>query len=452
MSAPFSSTRGIIRASSFPSSACVIPCGEVSALSTESAAMQFESSSNGQSEDRGIANDDAESSAPRHRPTVGPLTNNNVGEVVAKAKKAAASLWMILHAQTCRLPKDKCVNRGCSETRQLLIHVKACPAGSPDFSCPTHCRGCNETRKLLAHYRKCKDIRTKQVGLGRRSLLQSDQGSCLVCSLVARYAKGMMDRTSNSGGGGGGAIQGKNKAVASLISSSFDAKFNVGKGLADSSADRARKTPFERTPSMTLMPPPPPRYGSCPSASTTSSFLSNESFECSHVSSSRPMHSNISTGAAVTTRPFRASDEDCRTRSSDPSLLSKSVDSSISASFPILRRSEERVESADDELIVPGPNITDDASSTPSRRRRSESYDERQTRVVSAPGIIDGSESHLDEREREEGRRVSNNARPRSSSFNSDPTKTAISATSHRFDAIVEEGTLNCEEPMFSID
>jgi hypothetical protein len=99
MSAPFSSTRGIIRASSFPSSACVIPCGEVSALSTESAAMQFESSSNGQSEDRGIANDDAESSAPRHRPTVGPLTNNNVGEVVAKAKKAAASLWMILHAQ-----------------------------------------------------------------------------------------------------------------------------------------------------------------------------------------------------------------------------------------------------------------------------------------------------------------------------------------------------------------
>lgn len=26
-------------------------------------------------------------------------TNNNVGELVARAKKAAASLWMILHAQ-----------------------------------------------------------------------------------------------------------------------------------------------------------------------------------------------------------------------------------------------------------------------------------------------------------------------------------------------------------------
>lgn len=30
-----------------------------------------------------------------------PTSTNNVGELVTKAKKAAASLWMILHAQVC---------------------------------------------------------------------------------------------------------------------------------------------------------------------------------------------------------------------------------------------------------------------------------------------------------------------------------------------------------------
>ena len=50
------------------------------------------------------------------------------------------------------------------------------------------------------------------------------------------------------------------------------------------------------------------------------------------------------------------------------------------------------------------------------------------------------------------GINIGNSARPRSASCHSDATKTAMSATSHGFDAIVEEGAVNCEEPMFYID
>ena len=345
--------------------------------------------------------------------------------------------------QKCRLPKDKCPHRGCADTKLLLAHVKACPAG-PDFPCPSRCKGCNETRKLLAHYRRCKDLRTKQVGLGRRSLLQPDQGSCLVCSLVARYAKGALDRTSN----GGTSSQGKSNIAASLLSSSLDGKFNVERGLVNL-ANQARPTPIERTTSMTLMPPPPPRYGSCPSTSTSS--LSNESFACS-------MRSSLADDAAVMTYPSRASAE-VYSWSSDPSSLGKSVDTSVSVSFPILRRSRERREPTDDELIVPGPNIAAATSAT-SRRQRAGSYDERKTRVKFAPAIIAVSKScNFDDRDGE-GRRVprprskiGNTTRPRSASCsNSEGGNAATSSNSCEFDAIVEEGAVGCEEPMFSMD
>ncbi len=351
--------------------------------------------------------------------------------------------------QNCRLPKDRCPHRGCAETKLLLAHVKACPAG-PDFPCPTRCKGCNETRKLLAHYRRCKDMRTKQVGLGRRSLPQPDQGSCLVCSLVARYAKGMLDRTSNSGA----SSQGKSNIVASLLSSSFDGKFNIERGLANF-ANQARITLIERTPSMTLMPPPPPpRFGSCPSAYTSS--LPNKSFECSSVPSP-PMHSSVAADAAVMTYPSRASAE-VHSRSSDPSLPGKSVDTSIRVSFPTLRRSRERIEPTDDGLIVPG--LIADATSATSRRQRAGSYDERQTRVKFAPAIIAESElCNFDYQGGEDGRvsrpriSIGKIMRPRSASCSvSEGGHTAASSTSREFDAIVEEGAADCKEPIFSMD
>ena len=308
-----------------------------------------------------------------------------------------------------------------------------CPAG-PDFPCPSRCKGCNETRKLLAHYRRCKDLRTKQVGLGRRSQLQPDQGSCLVCSLVARYARGMLDRTSNIGT----SSQVKSNIVASLLSSSLDGKFNVERDLVNF-ANQARITPIERTSSMTLMPPPPPRYGSCPLASTSS--LSNESFGCS-------MRSSLAADAAVMTNPSRASAE-VYSWSSDPSSLG----------FPILSRPREIIEPTDDELIVPGPNITAATPAT-SRRERAGSYDERKNRVKFSPSISAISEScNFDDRGGEDRRvprprsRLGNSTRPRSASCsNSEGGNAATSSTSCEFDAIVEEGAVGCEEPMFSMD
>jgi len=115
----------------------------------------------------------------------------DVGAVVAKAKKAAASLWMIIHAQGCRLGPDRCPHRGCAETKRLLLHIKTCPAG-PGFSCPV--RGCDSARKLLAHYRRCRDIRARQAaGRCLKPPGQQQQHVCLVCSLMARHAKTLLD-------------------------------------------------------------------------------------------------------------------------------------------------------------------------------------------------------------------------------------------------------------------
>lgn len=147
--------------------------------------------------------------------------NADVGELVVKAKKAAASLWMILHAQVrdsasatehymiqlqlylisfayFLLPtyhlsnrqnchSENCPYPQCTETQTLLEHVQSCPVSTnPTSPCPTSCKGCNETRKLLAHYHKCKEIRSNQSNTQSK---HPQQSSCLVCSLMARYAK-----------------------------------------------------------------------------------------------------------------------------------------------------------------------------------------------------------------------------------------------------------------------
>lgn len=71
--------------------------------------------------------------------------------------------------------------------------MKTCSAG-PGVSCPTQHKGCDDARKLLAHYRRCREIRARQNGqTGQPSKVK--QHVCLVCTLVARHAKGMLDRT-----------------------------------------------------------------------------------------------------------------------------------------------------------------------------------------------------------------------------------------------------------------
>ncbi|KAL7481076.1 hypothetical protein ACHAW6_006753 [Cyclotella cf. meneghiniana] len=121
-------------------------------------------------------------------------TATEVSELVVKAKKAAASLWMILHSQSCHL--KSCPHPHCSDTKYILSHVQACPTSSnPSCSCPTCFKGCNETRKLLAHYQKCKDLRSRQNTAQGKQYPQ--QTTCLVCSLMARYAKNIADKSPN---------------------------------------------------------------------------------------------------------------------------------------------------------------------------------------------------------------------------------------------------------------
>mmetsp|Transcript_18871 Transcript_18871/g.30996 ORF Transcript_18871/g.30996 Transcript_18871/m.30996 type:complete len:418 (+) Transcript_18871:263-1516(+) len=286
----------------------------------------------------------------------------NVGDLMAKAKKAAASLWLILHAQNCRQPQGTCSHRGCDDTKLLLVHVKTCPAG-PNFPCPSCTKGCNETRKLLAHYRRCKDLRLKQVGLGRRANGTQPDQSCLVCSLMARYAKNVADRHRSPGRSNNPASL-LADALASTSGSSSCAKFNVEKGFASNfptqeARNGVRKPGFVRTPSAQLMPPPPPRH----SAVSSSNPGTSESWVESPPRPSMLMHSKIVKIAAIT-------DPESKESLSDAAMLGKSVDSSV-VPFPILRKSSKEV-AFSDELVVPAPQ----------RRVRAESYDERRVKFA----------------------------------------------------------------------
>lgn len=374
----------------------------------------------------------------QRRTTVPPI--NNVGELVAKAKKAAISLWMILHAQNCRLSDDVCSHRGCGETKRLLAHVRTCPAaGRPNFPCPANCKGCNETRKLLAHYRRCKDMRLKQVGSGRRSGSQPDQ-SCLVCSLMARYAKGVMDKGKGGQGSGGGS--GRN-GVTSLLCNSTDGKFKVERELANfpvvvdrgaatrcvaiptAASSAASSSPISipiprRTPSMTLMPPPPPRLQS---SSPVETNMSNESFDGTPPthSSSQFMDPKLASVASALTNlstPVKRSScsmmRDDDDDDNDPSLQhhGNSADNSSSTAvripFPILRNHRADIAMKEQErLVVPGQpsNNTTMMRSATLGRQRSVSYDERKPRVKFSPTIICKryyNNNHFDENKVEE--------------------------------------------------
>jgi len=121
-------------------------------------------------------------------------TSSNISELVGKSKKAAFSLWTLLHAKNCRLGVDRCSHPGCSEAKLMYLHHKTCSAVSIE-ACPTQHKGCQDARKLLAHYRRCRDIRARQSqNPGAKS---KKQHVCLICSLVARHAKFTLDRNAS---------------------------------------------------------------------------------------------------------------------------------------------------------------------------------------------------------------------------------------------------------------
>jgi len=114
-----------------------------------------------------------------------------VTDMINKAKRTAGSLWMILHAQCCQNPS--CLVIGCSQTRELLSHVKTCPAG-PGFDCPQCVNGCSQARKLLTHYRHCRDMRNRRVNNANNGRSVKTTGhACLICTLAARHEPKRME-------------------------------------------------------------------------------------------------------------------------------------------------------------------------------------------------------------------------------------------------------------------
>eukprot|EP00533_Pseudo-nitzschia_delicatissima_P008581 CAMPEP_0116102632 /NCGR_PEP_ID=MMETSP0327-20121206/13454_1 /TAXON_ID=44447 /ORGANISM="Pseudo-nitzschia delicatissima, Strain B596" /LENGTH=348 /DNA_ID=CAMNT_0003594687 /DNA_START=201 /DNA_END=1247 /DNA_ORIENTATION=+ len=120
-----------------------------------------------------------------------PKGQSQVSELVAKSKKAASSLWTLLHAKNCRLGGDRCSHSGCPEAKMMYLHHKTCSAKGVE-PCPTNHKGCQDARKLLAHFRRCRDIRARQSQMLNGKNRQ--QHVCLVCSLVARHAKFTLDK------------------------------------------------------------------------------------------------------------------------------------------------------------------------------------------------------------------------------------------------------------------
>lgn len=302
----------------------------------------------------------------------------------------------------------------------------------------------------------------KQVGLGRRSGLQPDQ-SCLVCSLMARYAKSMMDRSNKTSSSSSQGMM--NNGIATLLSSSAEGKFNVDAHLSPST-----KYP-RRTPSMTLMPPPPPRSRAVSTSSPPIEMnTSNESF------GSPPKHSQLmhcSKIASVT-----AAITDPRSSASDPSLLGKSVDS-VRVPFPILKHPgsssrEQACSISEEELVIPGRPATNPTtnSTTIRQRQRAESYDERKSRSVKfAPNIIASKQYYFEEQPieepmPEEGGDNSITAastgilRPRSAScslmnsrsHDSNTSLSSVTAGAAGCETIAEEQGLDNEETVFDMD
>lgn len=94
--------------------------------------------------------------------------------------------------KNCRLGANRCSHSGCSEAKLIYLHLKTCTAHGNN-PCPTNRRGCQDARKLLAHYRRCRELRSRQTSSGLRT-----QHVCLVCSLVARQARGSLEKSRSS--------------------------------------------------------------------------------------------------------------------------------------------------------------------------------------------------------------------------------------------------------------
>ena len=206
-------------------------------------------------------------------------SSNDVGALVAKSKKAATTLWTLLHAkvrksvkwyaqrngascsqifvQNCRLPVTRCSHLGCGEAKLIYLHLKTCSAG-PGSLCPTKHKGCDDSRKLLAHYRRCREIRARQTGQANRQ----QQHACLVCSLVARHARNVLDRNRSVSPRKSNSKHLLTPAIPQLVRprSTSPVRVNSKCIISNFSLSTEGKLVAQPAPSPQKMPPPPPRW------------------------------------------------------------------------------------------------------------------------------------------------------------------------------------------------
>lgn len=284
-------------------------------------------------------------------PTLSPELNSNdgltdnadVSAVVGKAKKAAQFLWILIHAQNCNIGGDRCPHKACVEAKRMLLHIKTCKAETCAQPCPSGYNWCHQARKLLSHYQKCREVRAKQAGFGRRPKNQNVP-ACLVCSLVARHARNVLEIPSRK----------------SICKKPVITSFTIAKNPDLDTRDNNRK-------SQSTMPPPPPRQRINRNRSLSSSM---------DLSSSEKMTSNESRGnmndlmlfsqvAAAATPPQNGN-------SFDRSVLINNKRSSYltfaASALQDLRRSSPSAEDAKEKSEVQCGSM---------RRLRAESYDER---------------------------------------------------------------------------
>lgn len=242
--------------------------------------------------------------------------------------------------QNCRMGGDRCPHKGCVEAKRVLLHLKTCSASNNGCSCPTAFNGCHQSRKLLHHYLKCRELRAKQAGMGRRT--KTVQHVCLVCSLVARHAKNVLEGSAR-----------KSSAKKQVISS-----FTLSEPGPDGNGRRD---------SAVAMPPPPPRQpGSVPIPGwrnpSNSDSSSDDGLRCESPPS-RNQLMQLSEVAAAAAPPSLLL--------ANPAALGKSLDSSKNPFLAFAASALQNLKRAS-----PAEEVMPEGFASP-RRSRAESYDER---------------------------------------------------------------------------
>lgn len=174
----------------------------------------------------------------KSKPDIGSETND-IGLVVTKAKKAADSLWTLLHAQTCR--RYSCT-RACYESKRILLHIKTCKTSQGEgnsFKCPQNFKGCSQAKTLLAHYRRCRDTRHLQ-----------QQSNCLICSFLSRRARNLVE----------GNINGQSSSCRKVASLSPVRSKGNRFVKYDMNSNENKMIDSKEGNSSNIMPPPPPRF------------------------------------------------------------------------------------------------------------------------------------------------------------------------------------------------